>query len=250
MESCSNEHGLTANTLPFDSIALGWLADHQLIRPVLKAHLLQRALGTVELTLEESTSAFQQLCQQRGLEDPDSRARFCREQALSPEALQALAERPLRLQHLCERDFAHKAEARFLDRKGSLDRVVYSLLRLKEQGMARELYFRIADGEADFAQLAQQFSQGTERQTRGIVGPVPIEQAHPELARRLRCNPPGVLLEPFAIEGWWLVVRVESYAPASFDEVTRIAMARELFEQWLHSEVESTLAVMACQLLT
>ena len=65
---------------------------------------------------------------------------------------------------------------------------------------------------------------------------------------RLRTNPPGQLIEPFQIEQWWVVVRVESYTPAVLNDVTRMAMARELFEEWLEEEVRITVAQLAPQL--
>lgn len=235
-------------SLPFSPEGLRWLADRQLLRPALRIDLLQSTLASVSLSEEERNQALSAFAQQQGISDTEATEAYRARQLLSVPALRQLAEQPLRLQRYCEQAFAPKAEARFLDRKNALDRVVYSLLRLPEPGLARELYLRIADGEADFAELAQQYSQGPERQTRGIIGPVPIEQAHPELARRLRSNPPGSLLEPFRIETWWLVLRIESYAPANFDERTRDAMARELFEAWLEEELDRHLAGLAASL--
>ena len=229
---------------PLSIDALRWLADHQLLRPVIQASVLDEVLAGIALDQETEQQAMQQFLQQRGVDSQEALERFCQEQMLSLAALKALAERPIRLNCLCEQTFLLKAEARFLERKNSLDRVVYSLLRIKDQGLARELYLRIDGREADFAELAQRFSEGPERQTRGIVGPVPIEQAHPELARRLRSNPPGTLLQPFQIESWWLVVRVESYSPATLDDSTREAMTRELLEQWLKSEVDTRLVAL------
>jgi len=234
--------------LPFNREGLRWLADQQLLRPALRAELLQATLAAVPLSADEQTQALQAFAQQQGLSDAAALEAYRTRHLLSPAALRQLAEQPLRLQRHCAAVFAPKAEARFLDRKGSLDRVVYSLLRLPEPGLARELYLRIADGEADFADLAQRYSQGPEQQTRGIVGPVPIEQAHPELVRRLRSHPPGRLLEPFRIESWWLVLRVESITPANFDDRTRDAMTRELFDDWLEQELEQRLATLAPEL--
>jgi parvulin-like peptidyl-prolyl isomerase len=234
--------------LPLSADALRWLADQQLLRPAIKAHLLRQTVAPVELSDEEQNQALSAFAQQQGISDADGLEAYCKGQLLSLDALRSLAERPLRIQRHCSEEFAHKAEARFLDRKTALDRVVYSLLRLPEPGLARELYLRIADGEADFAELAQRFSQGPERQTRGIVGPVPIEQAHPDMVRRLRSNPPGTLLEPFRVDKWWIVLRVESYAPANFDDRTRDAMARELFEAWLEEQVDSRLAALHTEL--
>ncbi len=72
----------------------------------------------------------------------------------------------------CESNFAAKAEARFLERKNELDQVVYSLLRLENSFLARELYLQIESGESNFADLAKRYAEGPERNTNGIVGPV------------------------------------------------------------------------------
>jgi parvulin-like peptidyl-prolyl isomerase len=73
-------------------------------------------------------------------------------------------------------------------------------------------------------------------------------QAHPNLAQRLRTNPPGHLIEPFQIEQWWVIVRIESYTPAILDDPTRRTMAKELFEEWLEGEVQKQITQLASQL--
>jgi parvulin-like peptidyl-prolyl isomerase len=153
-------------------------------------------------------------------------------------------ERPLRLAKLARDQFGAKAEARFLQQKGRLDRVVYSLLRLDSRSQAQELYLQIAHGEADFPQLASRFSQGPERSTNGVVGPVPLNQAHPTLADKLRATHPGTLLEPFRIDRWWVIVRLERYAAASFDARMAEQMSMELLQEWLQQETARTLGAL------
>ena len=48
-------------------------------------------------------------------------------------------------------------------------------------------------------------------------------------------------MEPFMIEQWWLVVRLERYTPASFDEAMALQMASELFEERVKEETARTL---------
>ena len=153
-------------------------------------------------------------------------------------------ERPLRLAKLARDQFGAKAEARFLQQKGRLDRVVYSLLRLDSRSQAQELYLQIAHGEADFPQLASRFSQGPERSTNGVVGPVPLNQAHPTLSDKLRAAQPGTLLEPFRIDRWWVVARLERYAAASFDARMAEQMSMELLQEWLQQETARTLGAL------
>ena len=100
-------------------------------------------------------------------------------------------------------------------------------------------------GEANFADLAAEFSEGPEKQTNGMVGPVPLTQAHPALAERLRTTSPGVLMQPFQIAEWWLVARLETYTPASFDEATAGRMAAELFDQWAREETNRRMIALS-----
>lgn len=235
--------------IPFSTEQLHWLSRCQQLVPVVRAQIIEQALDSVWLSKEDELQAMQSFCMGKGLSSPGEIKNFRHQNLLSTTHLQLLVERPLRLARLCERQYFSKAEARFLERKTSLDLVVYSLIRVSEPWLARELFLRIVAEEADFAMLAAEFSQGTESKTRGVVGPVPMLQAHPELARRLRTSPPGLLLEPFQIEEWWLVVRVENYTPAVLDDATRMAMAKEIFEEWLQAEIRDQLAALAPQLL-
>lgn len=222
--------------LPLD--ALGLLADHGLLRPFLRQILMARAVADQALTDEQRQQALMGFAQQRGLESQEALERFCQAQLLTPQALAHQVELPPRVQLHCQQRFLPKAEARFLERKHQLDQVVYSLLRLQNEGLARELFLQLQEGEASFADLAARYSEGPEKATRGIVGPVALNQAHPLLVQRLRTAGAGVLLEPFQIEQWWLVVRLESSRPASFDEPMALQMSQELFEQWLEQQVD------------
>jgi parvulin-like peptidyl-prolyl isomerase len=225
------------------------LANLGLLTDFIRAECLQVAIGAEQLTQQEAEAAFQLYARQRQLGDQAALERYARAQVLGPQALEAEVLGPVRQQKFSQREFGAKAEARFLERKTQLDRVVYSLLRLRDPGLARELYLRIDSGEANFADLAAQYAEGPEQATRGIVGPAPLTQAHPLLVDRLRTATPGVVLEPFEIEEWSLVVRLESLVPASFDEATAARMVQELFEQWLGLQVEQRLELLRNQLL-
>jgi len=230
--------------LPFSPEQLRWLSRSQQLTGVLRAHVLDKCLASLSLSQADQVEARLSFCQENELKTDQDIDAFRRLNLLSDSDFQIVAERSLRLTRLVGRDFLPKAEARFLERKTSLDRVVYSLIRVDEQWLARELYLRIVEQEADFASLAAEFSQGPESKTRGVVGPVPMLQAHPILAGRLKASSPGFVHEPFRIDQWWLVVRMESYAPAVLDDGTRAAMAQELLEEWLQAEVSHWMSLL------
>ena len=228
--------GFANSVLVMDDISLAELRRHNLLQALLQRQVVAEAVASETPDPEALDQAREQFLAQNGLDSPESLQAFLRGNGLSEEDLNWQIALPLRIKAHCEEHFRHKAEAHFLSRKNQLDRVVYSLLRVKDLFLARELYLRIEAGEASFADLAAQYAEGPEKQTNGIVGPVPLTQAHPALAERLRTTGAGVLMEPFQIAEWWLVVRLESYTPASFDSAMALQMADELFNQWVREE--------------
>jgi parvulin-like peptidyl-prolyl isomerase len=214
------------------------LAQYRMIKPLLRQMVIAELADQVPTPDEAGGQALAAFMREQGIESEEQLTTFLRLNLLQRHELERQLLQPLRLQHVVAEQFLPKAEARFLQRKTKLDRVVYSLLRLEDAGLARELYLRINEGESDFAELAARYAEGPERTTRGVVGPVPLMQAHPVLAERLRTGTPGVLMEPFRIEKWWLVVRLESYSPATLDDETAQQMARELFEESVEEAVQ------------
>jgi parvulin-like peptidyl-prolyl isomerase len=218
------------------------LARHDLLLPLLRQTTIARAVQDVRLDEQERGQAQMVWARKYGIRSPEQLHDHLVARGIDEAEARWQAELPLRIQHHCEEHFSHRAEQRFLARKPQLDQVIYSLLRVEDAFLARELYLRIAEGEADFAELAATYSKGPEQATRGIVGPVPLLQAHPTLAERLRTSRPGELQPPLPIEQWWLVLRLESLRSASFDDEMRQRMARELFEEWVDEEVRRQIA--------
>ena len=217
---------------------LAELRRHNLLRTLVQRQVIAEAVAEAAIDAEQLAQAHQQFRQQNGLEDTEALEQFLASNGLTDADLAWQVEQPLRINSHVQEHYRHKAEAHFLSRKNQLDRVVYSLLRVKDRYLASELYLRIEAQEANFADLAAQFAEGPERQTNGIVGPVPLTQAHPALAERLRTTSPGVLMQPFSIADWWLVARLESYTPASFNEEMASQMSNELFDQWVRQEAD------------
>jgi parvulin-like peptidyl-prolyl isomerase len=109
------------------------------------------------------------------------------------------------------------------------------LLRVKDAGLARELWFRIKEGEATFADLAPDYASGNEVYTAGIIGPVSFGAMHPALAGVLRLAKAGELLHPFAVAEWFLVARVDHHLPVEFNDAMSQQMIEELATQWLEA---------------
>lgn len=220
------------------------LQQHGLLQQLAQSQVLLETAAEVELSEEEQQQVRLQLCQEMKLADPAELERTVEEKGVDLQALLDKGSRPIQLRKAARERFGHKVEQHFLSRKSSLDQVVYSLLRVRDHDLANELYLKLAGNESNFADLAALYAEGPERNTRGIVGPVPINQAHPLLAEKLRSSQPGELCTPIRVEEWSLVVRLESLRPASLDPGTEAAMALELLMQWAHDEANSRLGVL------
>ena len=213
------------------------LARCKLLRPYLRQVVLEEALAEISLDADETETARQQFFQDNGIDSEERLSYYCQHYGLSRADLDYQIAYPSRVQKYGQRQFGARAESHFLVRKSSLDRVVYSLLRSMDAGLIRELYLQVREGEANFADLAAEHAEGPERATRGIVGPVSLSQGHPDLVNRLASAPPGLVLEPFQIEDWWVLIRLERYDPATYGPEVAGAMVQELLEHWLEDQV-------------
>ena len=218
------------------------LERHQLLTPLVQQLVIRDAIAETSVDPLALDQAKLELLTDRGFKTLDQWPEAVQELGHSEEIVLEQINRGLKLKATMRAEFAAKAEARFLQRKNELDQVVYSLLRLENRFLAQELYLQIESGESNFADLAKRYAEGPERNTNGIVGPVPLTQAHPALVEKLRVSQPGVLQEPFRISDWWLVVRLERYSPATFTDAISDQMCKEMFDEWIGELTASSLS--------
>ena len=218
------------------------LKDNNLLRPLVEQMVTTEAIQECPVSEEALDDARQDLLEQRGFDSIEQWPELLEGLGRTEEEVLGRLQHVVRRQQFIRERFSPKAEARFLERKNELDQVVYSLLRLENSFLARELYLQIESGESNFADLAKRYAEGPERNTNGIVGPVSLTQAHPSLVEKLRVAQPGVLLEPFRIADWWLVVRLERYSPATFSDEISDRMCQEMFDAWIAERTATTLS--------
>jgi hypothetical protein len=212
------------------------LVRQQGLAPALaRAWLLDELLRAIPLDPGHERQLVEAWLQRQGAGSGAERAAWLRRQRLLPADLPVLAGREARLRHFREQRFAEEVEVQFLRRKPELDQAVYSLLRVRDRSLAEELHQRLRDDGANFATLAARYSEGRERHSRGLIGPLPLTAAHPEISGRLRVGQPGQLWPPFAAKEYWVLLRLEQQLPARLNEATRSRMMEELFEAWLQA---------------
>jgi parvulin-like peptidyl-prolyl isomerase len=224
----------------------------QLVREVLvdQAIAAWEDLGTGNLDPEAEAVFVQQFLEQRQLTSDAARQAWSQQNHRPTQDLDRLAGRQYKLEAYKNATWGHKAESHFLQRKTRLDRVIYSLLRVKDAAVAQELYFRLQSGEDSFSNLAGQYSQGPEANTGGLIGPIDVGSCHPQLGQMLSISKPDQLWPPTRVEDWWLVARLEKFLPAQLDEPMRRRLVDELFNTWVQEQVQAHLESSAAPTLT
>ncbi|MEG4858940.1 peptidylprolyl isomerase [Microcoleus sp. K1-B6] len=214
------------------------LASYQMLPQLYRESIIDEAIAPIDCTAEEIVNASQQFYEQNQLIDETTRQIWLQQHGMSLEFLETVfIPRLLKIEKFKHQTWHHKLESYFLKRKRSLDRVIYSLIRVKDAEIARELYFRIQEKEQSFAELAREYSQGPEAQVNGILGPAELGTIHPNLAHLLTISGPGQLWHPIRIEEWLVIVRLETLIPAQFDVAMRQRLLRELFENWVQEQM-------------
>lgn len=217
------------------------LAQYQMLPQLWRELLIDKAITSVQLSTSEQAIAIEQYYQKYQIINITERQAYLQRYGMSKTQLESLAIRELKIEKFKTITWENKLESFFLARKSKLDKVIYSVLRTHEPELAQELYFRIQAKEQSFAECAAQYSQGIEAQTSGLIGPVELSVPHPKLAKMLTIGKPGQLLPPTRLGDWFLVVRLEKFIPAVFDEAMRQKLLNELFKQWLNEQINQLL---------
>ena len=215
------------------------LKRYQLMQPFLREVVLDRAIADYSCTEEEQKTAVQQFCQKHQLTSPEAKEGWLKNQNITDADLVQLAERPVLVEKFKQDKWSKKVKTHFMERKSGLDRVIYSLLRTQDEGLAHELYYRILEGEQTFAECASEYSQGPEARSGGLLGPVPLIQPHPAIGKLLSVSQPGQLWAPRPLAEWFIIVRLEEFRPAQLDEPMRQHLVDEMFQAWLKEQTQN-----------
>ncbi|MFZ9736655.1 MAG: peptidylprolyl isomerase [Prochlorotrichaceae cyanobacterium] len=214
-----------------------YLSTSKLLPQFIRDIVLEDALQEVSYTVEELNAAVQGIAQQRQYQNLDAKS------------LSLLALRSLRVEKFKVQSWGNNLESYFLKRRQDLDQVVCSLIQTPDASLAQELYFRIQHQEDSFERLAQQYSQSAETREGGKLGPLPLSQLHPEIAKHLRGLRAGQVAPVFILGQQCIIIRLDKLIPAQLTETMRQTLLNELFENWLEHESAKELGLIVPALI-
>ncbi len=213
------------------------MAGYRMLPALWRELLIDEAIAPLALTSEEEIRAEEQFYKKHQLTTLTERQAWLKGYGMTLEQLKALAMRELKIEKFKIATWGHQLESYFLKYKSQLDKVIYSLIRTSDAGVAQELYFRIQAGEQTFAECATEYSQGSEAQTGGMLGPVNMNVPHPGIAKMLSISQPGQLWPPTRLGEWFVIVKLEKIIPAQLDEPMRQQLLAQLFETWISEQI-------------
>ena len=212
------------------------LQSNDLLQTLIRKEYTNLLTSETNLEDHEINDIKSKFLEQKKITDDNDYKKWLVEENTTEEEFLNELTKPYKLAKFCSQKFLPKAKARFLQRKNDMDQVIYSLIRVKDTFLAKELVFQLNANESTFTKLAEQYSEGFEKHSKGIVGPIPISKSHPTLAQLLRSAEPGKILGPIICGGVTLILRLESLQEATFNPQIEQEMTKELFDEWLAEE--------------
>ena len=187
---------------------------------------------------EKEQIVFQkEFMKSNGISDKESLTNWLNKNGKSEKEMNNILFNSLRLEILKKNKFKNKVESIFLERKSDLDRVTYSIIRVKSRAKAVELHMRLNEEEATFPELASSFSEGIENIMHGLIGPVEFANVNPVIREYLKNSTPGQLWAPFEIDSWWIILRIERLLPATLNEAMEKRLIEEMYEKWIKEKI-------------
>lgn len=218
------------------------LRRNGLLKPLIKSEVINELISNTTLSSEDEQNIIKAYCDNNMLTDHEALKKHLADHYQTEEDLLWNLTQPIKLRKASGEKFQTKCDQHYLKRKDYLEIVTYRLIRVHDYNLCQELYFRIREEEETFSNLAIQYTMGLEKKNGGLVGPDMIGKAHPKLAEAIRCHKEGDLVEPFAIEPWWIIIYIEAYTPSILDEAMKQHMCDELMQAWLAEQVKVQLA--------
>ena len=209
------------------------LKKNNLLNQFLRNFIINIICSKVDLkiNIDEINKEF---CKKNNLQDEKSLLNYLALQGMNLDDHKRNLENSEKIKSIALKEFSKNAESEFINSKIFLDQYTYSLITVKDSDLAYELYLQLDSEEANFSALAKQYSLEGNTNKLGIIGPQSLRNVHPLLKEKLLTANVGELLNPFQIDRWWAILRLEEKTEAKLDDFVRSEITLSLFDKWVN----------------
>ena len=213
------------------------LSKYGILKEYLKSKILENKIKNIELNTEEILNSREKYMKFFSLSDEKSLENHRISNLLSEENLFYKMTLYSKVQKYCDIYYSEYINKIFYNQKENSDLVKYSLIRVKEYGLSKELYYRIKDDNDNFNQIAKDYSIGIEKQTSGLIGPLSIDKVHPFIKDKLKKCYLKFLHKPFKVNNDWVLIKLEEYFESKLDQNYIRKLKSELLDKDIEQEL-------------
>lgn len=203
------------------------------LKPLIKTMIRDSLLDQIKLENKLNNDLAEKFFKNRNIYDDQNKNNYFTKNLLDEEDIMRISSTQYKRNLFSSKLFEDKTEEFFKKRKEDLDQYIYSLIQVKDQNLAQELYLKLESNESEFSILAKEYSLGPEKYRNGIEGPILGSNINPKMKDILKSTDKGLVCEPFNINDKWLVIRLEEIIHAELNETMKGNLSNELFELFL-----------------
>lgn len=125
--------------------------------------------------------------------------------------------------------WGYRLESIYLSEKNSYDRVTFSILSVKDQCLALELYHRLKAKESTFQSLSYRYNEGKEWKNGGRFENQQMSKVPAALQPVLRQMDDNTISKPYRILDRFIIIELEKFTSAQYDtDLQELLLSREL----------------------
>ena len=215
------------------------LSRYGLLKEYLKSKVLEDKIKNIKLDEKEILTSKENYMKFFSLNDETSLENHRISNLMSKENLYYKITLFTKVQKYCDTHYSKYISKSFYNEKEKIDSVKYSLIRVKEYGLIKEIYHRIKDDKDDFNQIAKNYSIGIEKQTSGLIGPLSLDKVHPTVKDKLKKCYLKFLHRPFKVNDDWILIKLEEYFDSKLDQNYIKKLKSELLDKDIEKKLLS-----------
>ncbi len=218
-------------------LGIDFLDNSNLLENTVKELYVSKLIERIEVNDEKYELFLKDFLNKNGLNNKKIFSEFLTKNNFNTTIFQNKLRRTFKIQKFFLKEYKTLAKDFFLDNKSSYDKVTYSLIRTDNFQIAKELYLQIEANEQNIYDLSEKYSKGDEKFSKGIIGPIPLNQSHKKIIQLINNSKEGELFEPLKIDNYWVILRLEKIYKVNFSNQIEVDICRNLFEKKVLGEV-------------
>ena len=212
-------------------LGIDFLENTNLLENTIKELYISKLIENIKVDDKKFEIFLKDFLKKNGLKDEKCMTDFLLKNNFSEKIFQTKIKRSFKIQTFFLNEFKELAKDVFLNNKSSYDKVTYALIRTNNFKLAKELYLQIEAKEENIYNLSEKYSQGEEKFSKGIIGPIPLNQSHKIIRQKINSLKGEELFEPFKVDNWWVILKLEKVFIANYSNSIEIKICRDLFEK-------------------